>query len=280
MNERVLITGASSGIGLALAREFARNGHPVVIVAPLQSELRAVADDIEAEFGLEAVPVAADLTHEHAAEDLFDELEEAQLPIHTLVNNAGLGQKGEFAHAPLKRDIDIIRLNIEAVVRMTKLFLRPMLDANSGRIVNTASVAGFEPGPMLSVYHASKAFVLSFTQALAIELEDTGVSVMALCPDAMDSDLFPKADMTGTRTFQQGDVMAPAEIARIAYQAMKHGDPICVAGAANKATVAAPRSMTIRKAARGDKKRYEAVPRSKRQRRGSVERTVEIHVEK
>lgn len=281
MNERALITGASSGIGLALAREFARHGHPLVIVAPFQSELRAVADDIEAEYDVEIVPVAADLKQAHASEELFEELEEARLPIHTLVNNAGLGQKGEFGSVPLERDIEIIRLNIEAVVRMTKLFLRPMLDANSGHIVNTASVAGFEPGPMLSVYHASKAFVLSFTQALAIELEDTGISVMALCPGATDTDFFPKADMTDTRIFQQGNVMAPAEVAKIAYESMKRGDPVCVPGAANKAMVAARRFMTIPSTARINKKLYEDVPRSKRQRRrGDVERTVKIRAKK
>jgi uncharacterized protein len=278
MIDRALITGASSGIGLALAREFARNGHPLVIVAPVQSELRAVADDIEAEFDVETIPIASDLTREYAAEELFNILEESRLPIHTLVNNAGIGQKGEFAYSSLERDIAAIRLNIEAAVRMTKLFLRPMLEENTGRVVNTASVAGFEPGPLLSVYHASKAFVLSFTQALAIELQDTGISVMALCPGVTDTDFLSKADLSNTRLFQKGNVMAPGEVAQIAYEAMMRGDPMCVTGAANKAMVAARRFMTIPSTARLNKNFYEDVPRSKRRRRrGDVERTVEIH---
>jgi hypothetical protein len=266
MTDRVLITGASSGIGLALAREFARNGHPLVIVAPNQSELRAVADDIEADFDVEVIPLAADLIREEAPQEIFDDLQEDGIEIHTLVNNAGLGQKGEFGRVPLERDVDIIRLNIEAVVRMTKLFLRPMIDRNSGRILNTASVAGFEPGPLMSVYHASKAFVLSFTQAIAIELEDTGISVTALCPGATDTDFFTKANMTGTRIFQKGNIMAPAKVAETAYGALMRGERICVVGAANKALVAKRRLMTIPATARLNKKFYEDVPRSQRRR--------------
>jgi len=274
INDRVLITGASSGIGLALAREFERNGHQLVIVAPIHEELDFTADKIQNEFGVEVTSLAADLTEEDAPGRIFEELQDRQLAIHTLVNNAGVGQKGEFAHVSLERDVDIIRLNVEAVVRMTKLFLRPMLEMNFGRILNVASVAGFQPGPLLSVYHASKAFVLSFTEALAVEVEGTGVSVTTLCPGATDTDFLPKANMTNTRMFQKGNVMAPSEVAETAYQALMQGDSLCVVGAANKALVASRRLMTIPATARLNKKFYEDVAPSERKRsRGDVERS-------
>lgn len=272
MSETALITGASSGIGLALAREFARHGHSLVIVAPVQPELNRICNEVQKEFGVDVTPLSADLTQAQSPADLLYEVEERGLQIDILVNNAGMGQRGFFAEVSLERDIDIIRLNVEAVVRMTKLFLRPMVRRNSGRILNTASVAGFEPGPLLSVYHASKAFVLSFSEALAVELEDTSVSVTALCPGATDTDFFTKANMTSARIFQKGNVMAPAEVAETAYAALMRGDPLCVVGTANKALVASRRFMTIPATARLNKKFYEDVPRSKRQRhRGDIE---------
>jgi len=278
MNETTLITGASSGIGLALAREFARNGHPLIIVAPVQAELNRVANEIEKEFNVHVTPLAADLTREEAPDELLFELQENGREVHILVNNAGIGKKGLFVDVPLEREIDIIRLNVEAVVRMTKLFLPEMLSRHSGRILNTASVAGFEPGPLLSVYHASKAFVLSFTEALAVELEDSGVSITALCPGATDTDFFLKASMTGTRMFQKGNVMAPGEVAEEAYKALMHGDPLCVVGAANKALVASRRFMTIPATARMNRKFYEDLPRSQRQRaRGDIEQEYHHH---
>jgi short-subunit dehydrogenase len=278
MKERVLITGASSGIGLALAKEFAGNGHSLVIVSPVQNELEDVAWQIQKVYDVDILPMAADLRDQAAPQYLFDQLHGGGVDIHILVNNAGLGQKGDFAFAPLERDVDIIRLNIEAVIRMTKLFLKPMLEVNYGRVVNTASVAGFEPGPSLSVYHASKAFVLSFTEALAVELEQTGITVTALCPGATDTDFFPKAGMTNAKVFQKGNVMAPAKVAEIAYTGVMRGDPICVTGAANKALVAARRFMTVSATAKLNRKFYEEVPRTQRRRqRGDVERTYGFH---
>ena len=132
----------------------------------------------------------------------------------------------------------MVRLNVEAVLRMTKLFLPPMLGRRCGRILNTASIAGFEPGPMLAVYHASKAFVLSWSEALAIELEDTGITVTALCPGATDTDFFPKADMMATRAFQGENVMAPQEVAKAGYEAMMKGDVKVVSGMKNKVQAA------------------------------------------
>lgn len=273
MMERVLITGASSGIGLALAREFADHGHPLVVVSPNESELVPLAAEMSRSYGVEVIPIPADLTDANAPAQILEELDANRYEIHTLVNNAGIGQHGEFSRGALERDIDMIRLNIEAVVRMTKLFLRPMIARRRGRILNVASVAAFEPGPFMAVYHASKAFVLSFTEALAVELEDSPITVTALCPGITDTDFVSKARMTGTRMFQRGNVMSPAEVARIGYEALLHGEPMCVPGAANKAIVAAQRLLTVPAAARLTKKLYDGVPVLRNRRhRGDVER--------
>src|SRR5437868_4799081 len=138
MNRRVLITGASSGIGLALAREFAKNGHSLVIVSPVEAEIEDVAARIRQTSGVEVTALAADLTQETAPEEIFRKIHDEELEVHTLVNNAGLGHRGLFSEIPLDQEIDILRLNVEAVVRMTKVFLNPMLERNSGKICNTA----------------------------------------------------------------------------------------------------------------------------------------------
>src|SRR5690606_26955724 len=191
-SETTLITGASSGIGYHLAREFAKHGHPLIVVAPVLAEVERVATEIQREFKVGVQPLAKDLSQEHAADELFAALSGSGTRVDILVNNAGLGQRGKFWENPPERDITMIRLNIEAVVRLTRLFLPPMLQRGSGRILNTASIAGFEPGPNLAVYHASKAFVLSLSEALATELDGTGVTMTALCPGPTDTDFFEK----------------------------------------------------------------------------------------
>lgn len=178
----VLITGASSGIGLHLAHEFARHGHPLILVAPVLDELERVSTDIEREFRVGVQPLAKDLTQENAAQEIFDLLASSATRVDILVNNAGFGQRGKFWEIPPERHVRMVKLNVEAVLRLTQLFLPVMVNRGSGRILNTASIAGFEPGPHLAVYHATKAFVLSLSQSLAAELEDTGVTLTALCP--------------------------------------------------------------------------------------------------
>jgi len=162
------------------------------------------------------------------------------------------------------------------------LFLPQMIRRNQGRIMNTASIAGFEPGPLLAVYHASKAFVLSFTEALATELENTDISVTALCPGPTDTDFFPKAGMLETKAFQKAHVMAPQEVAELAYKGLMRGDRTVVAGGSNKALVFARRFMTEGAQAKMNKKFYEKVKPAKRKRhRGDFERkAAEKEVEK
>lgn len=275
--QNVLITGASSGIGLHLAREFARHGHRVVLVAPIEEELEEVASEIRREFGTEAEVIAADLTDEDAAEEIWDELSVMGLDIDILCNNAGLGRRGNFWEIPLEDDLEMIRLNIEAVVRLTKRFLPRMLQRRSGRILNTASVAGFEPGPMLAVYHATKAFVLSLSEALATELKDSGVTLTALCPGPVDTDFFPKADMLETKAFQKGNVMPPQEVAAAAYKAVMAGERVIVPGGMNKAMVFGRRILTEAAQAKQNEKMYEEVdPEDLKRERGDIEAKGEI----
>lgn len=272
--DTALITGASSGIGLALAREFGRHGHPLVIVAPVKAELDEVAAKLSSEFGVTVHPVAKDLSRPEAADEIFDHLLNAGIAIDILVNNAGLGQRGNFWETPLERDIEIIRVNAEAPVRLTKRLLPSMIARRHGWILNTASIAGFEPGPLLAIYHASKAFVLSWSEALATELKDadTGVFLTTLCPGPVDTDFFPKADMVDTKAFQKANVMGPREVAEAAYEALMKGERLIVPGGMNKAMVAGRRMMPIAAQARMNEKMYEKVDPEDRQReRGDIE---------
>lgn len=271
-HDNVLITGASSGIGLALAREFAQHGHPLVLIAPIAAELREVAAEMGRTYGVNVRTIAKDLEVTSVAEAIFAELAADRVPIEILVNNAGFGQRGKFWETPLDRDIAMLRVNVEAPLRLTKLFLPVMVKRGHGRILNTASIAGFEPGPLLAVYHATKAFVLSFSEAIATELEDTTVTVTALCPGPVDTDFFPKADMIDTQAFQKASVSAPAEVAQTAYQALMSGERVVVPGAMNKALVFGRRLLPESTQAKMNEKMYQETDPAKRKReRGDIE---------
>lgn len=270
-NETALVTGSSSGIGLYLAEEFARHGHPLVLVAPVESELRAIAAKLPSAGGPEPIVIAKDLEQPEAAREIYDELQSRGVTIDILVNNAGLGHSGKFHEISIEQDLSMVALNIEAVLRLTKLFLPPMLARKRGRILNTASVAGFEPGPLLAVYHATKAFVLSLSEALATELEETGVTLTALCPGPTDTDFFPKADMTETRAFQYA--MAPQDVAKAGYEACLEGERIVIPGGMNKLLVGARRILSSDAQAHLNKKFYEQLPPEDRKyERGDMER--------
>ena len=271
-NDTVLITGASSGIGLALAREFAVQGHPLVLTAPVEAELRDVAGALSQQHGVAVHVIAKDLTDPKAAHEIFDELMRRGTAVEILVNNAGLGQRGKVWETPLDVDITMLRVNIEAVVRLTKLFLPVMVRRGHGRVLNTASVAAFEPGPLLAVYHATKAFVLSLSEALATELEDSPVTVTALCPGPVDTDFFPKAGMIDTQVFQKGNVMAPEQVARAGYEALMKGERIVVPGVSNKMLVGSRRAMPIGAQAKKNEKLYaDTDPAERKRERGDIE---------
>lgn len=272
MKETALVTGCTSGIGLYLAHQFCSHGHPAVLVAPDSGEVRSLAEELASKYSVATIPIAKDLEQEDAAEDIFFRLEREAVIVDILANNAGHGFRGKSWEIPLERDLSMIRLNIEAVIRMTRLFLPGMLERKSGRILNTASVAGFEPGPLLNVYHSTKAFVLSYSEALAVELENSGVSVTALCPGPTDTDFFPKADMTGVVGFQKGKVMAPQDVAEAGYKGVMDRELIVVPGTMNKMLVGARRVLTEHAQAKMNQMMYEEVPPEKRTRaRGDKE---------
>ena len=276
MKQAVLVTGASSGIGLHLAREFAEHGHPLLLVAPVEQELQSVAGRLAADHRVPVEFIAKDLEQPDAVQDIVEEAARRGCHVDILVNNAGRGQLGKFWEIPLDTSIGILRLNVEAVLRLTHALLPPMIQRGRGRVLNVASVAGFEPGPMLAVYHATKAFVLSLTEALATELKDTGVTATALCPGPTDTDFFPKADMVQTAAFQKAHVMPPQDVAKRGYEAVMRGERVVVTGAVNKAMVFARHLMPESAQAKKQEKLYQDVePEDTKRVRGQEERDAE-----
>jgi short-subunit dehydrogenase len=271
--ETALITGASRGIGMHLAHQFAKHGHPVVLVARDEAELREVAQHMRNAHGVEARVIAKDLENPGAAQEIFDELQSTGTSIDILVNNAGHGQLGDFADVPIERHLSLLRLNVEAVLRLTSLFLPPMISRGAGRILNTASVAGFQPGPHFAVYHGTKAFVLSWSESIATELEPRGIAVTALCPGVTDTDFFEEADMEATVAFHKAPKMAPQEVAEIGYKALMKGERVVVTGMANKAMVFSRHLMPEAAQAKFNSKQYEeAAPEDRKRARGDQER--------
>ena len=241
--QAALITGAPSSIGLHLAHEFARHGHPLILTAPVKSELQNLGEKCKNYYNVAVRVIAKDLEQPNAAQEIFDELQSAAVEVDILVNNAGHGFHGKWWQLPIEKDLSILRVNIEAMLRLTKLFLPSMLRRNRGRILNTASLAGFEPGPLLATYFASKAFVLSWSEALATELDDTSISVTALCPGVTDTDFFEKADAENIRGRQSNNVMSPQDVAKIGYEGMIKEELFVIPDGLNKAMIAVRRIL-------------------------------------
>jgi short-subunit dehydrogenase len=235
--ERVLITGASSGIGLELARVFARNRYSLIITATVEAELAGVARELTQKYDAEVLFVAQNLLKPQAAQQLFSAIKSKRLRIDMLVNNAGVGHKGAFVRQPLHSQLEMIRMNIESVVAMTRLFLPEMIARGAGRILNVASTGGYIPAPQMAVHHATKAFLFSFSEAVAAEIKDTGVTMTAFCPGATDTNFSPRADVVETSVFPKGNIMSPQDVAEEGYNAMMKGEPVHIAGGLNKAMV-------------------------------------------
>ena len=242
-----LITGGSTGIGLDLAREFALHGHDLVIVARNRDRLDQAAGSLEGKYGVKVTAIPSDLSVDGSAQRLYDAVIAEGVQVDYLVNNAGFGLGGEFADTDLERELDMIQLNVSAVVHMTKLFMQPMLKRKKGRIMNVGSTAGFQPGPLMSIYYATKAFVLSFSEAIAEELRDSGVTVTCLCPGPTDTEFAHVAGIRETRLFTQMGVKGSAAVAKFGYRAMMNGDRVAIPGVRNRMLVqverAAPRRL-------------------------------------
>lgn len=234
----VLITGATSGIGYQLARLFAEDQYNLVIVSRNAKELEMVATELS-QKGVHVIPIAKDLFKREEAFALCDEVKSRGIQIDILVNDAGQGVYGLFKDNDIQRELDIVDLNIASVLILTKHFVKEMVERKSGKILNLASIAGTVPGPWQAVYHATKAFVLSFSQALHSEVKESGVTVTALLPGITNTDFFDKADMLESKAVQDKSKMAdPADVARDGYEALMAGKDKVVSGLKNKMRVA------------------------------------------
>lgn len=235
-----LITGATSGIGYELAKLFAQDGYNLVIVARGESgDLEKTASELKNEHNIEVETLSKDLFKRENAFAVYDEVKAKGIEIDVLVNDAGQGQYGLFTETDINRELDIVQLNIGSLIILTKQFLKDMVARGEGKILNLSSIASKTPGPWQSVYHGTKAFVQSFTEAIRNENKDSGVTITALLPGVTDTDFFNKADMLDSKIVQDKSKMAnPAEVAKDGYTALMHEDDKVVSGFKNKMQVA------------------------------------------
>jgi uncharacterized protein len=229
----VLITGASSGIGRELARLYAADGAGLVLIARSQDRLRELAGELAAKYGVQAQVLAADLSRPGSPREIADALAQRRIDVDVLVNNAGFGARGSVAELGAQRQLDIIDLNVAALTQLTALLLPGMLERRNGAILNVASTAGFQPGPNQAVYCATKAYVLSFTEALAEEVRGSGVRVSCLAPGPTDTGFAAQAGMAGTRLFRRG-VMDAARVARAGHDGVQQGKTLVIPGVRNR----------------------------------------------
>ena len=228
----VLITGASGGIGYELAKLFARDHHNLVLVARSAEKLAEVANELQAD-GITVKTVALDLSEAPAPKFLFDQLQREGIAIDILINNAGFGAFGEFAQMRHQEILGQINLNITALTQLTRLFLQPMLSRRSGRIMNVASTAGFQPGPLMAVYYATKAYVISFSEAIANELRNSGVTVTCFCPGATHTGFAARAGNDRSRMFKKLGAMSAEKVALDGYRAVMEGRTLAISGVQN-----------------------------------------------
>lgn len=242
----VLITGASSGIGYELAKLFARDHNNLILIARSADKLAQIATELQA-HGVTVKTIALDLAQPPAPKFLFDQLQREGIPVDILVNNAGFGVYGEFVHMPEAEILGQVDLNITALTELTRLFLPAMVQRRSGRIMNVASTAGFQPGPLMAVYYATKAYVISFSEAIANELRHSGVTVTCFCPGATHTGFAQRAGTEKSRLFKQLGAMSAEKVALDGYRAVMEGRTLAISGAHNwlvaESTRFAPRKM-------------------------------------
>lgn len=228
-----LITGASSGIGFELAHEFARHHHNLILVARSTQKLEELKAEIEKRYKVTAQVIGLDLSKNNSADELHKIVTKLNLSVDILVNNAGFGDHGLFANSNMPRNEDMIVLNILTLTKLTQLFLPDMIKNKYGRIMNVASIAAFQPGPLMSVYYATKAFVLSFSEGLHEELLGTGVTVTALCPGPTASGFQVAANITDINILQTMSIPTSEVVARYGYDSLMNGKVVAVHGFLN-----------------------------------------------
>ena len=238
-----LVTGASSGIGLDLAKRFAAEGFDVALVARSAGRLQEVAAALEREHHIKAHVVTADLAQPQAAQALVATLDARGIEVDVLVNNAGYALYGAFAETDLADELNMIQVNIVALTHLSKLIVRKMVARQQGRILNVASTAAFQPGPLMAVYYATKAYVLSFSEALANELRGSGVTVTALCPGPTKTGFQARAQMEESKLVRGKAIMSADEVARAGFEGLMKGRTVVIPGVGNKMLAQAVRFL-------------------------------------
>lgn len=234
MNKTVLITGPTSGIGYELAKLFAKDGYGLVLIARNGPKLLDLKSEFEKEHSIFVKIIEKDLSRPSAPQEIFEALQKDSITIDILVNNAGYTNFGFFSKTDLKTELEMIQLNMTSLTHLTKLFLPEMVKRGQGKILNVASTAAFQPGPLMAVYYASKAYVLSFSEAIARELKGTGVTVTALCPGPTRTGFQKRGDIEGTRLVRSDLIMEAEPVARLGFLGLMKGKTVVVPGFKNK----------------------------------------------
>jgi hypothetical protein len=237
MKNYALITGASGGIGWELAKLFAVNAHNLILVARNNDKLQELKTELIKTHAIDVVVISKDLSKQNAAIELYADIKKLNIQVDFLINNAGFGDYGFYPNTNFDKENQMLQLNIVSLTQLTKLFLPDMIKNKSGKILNVASVAGFMPGAFMTVYYASKAFVLSYTEGLAEELKGTGVSVTALCPGPTKTAFEENAALGESKLFKTMPVASAKDVAKYGYKAMMCNQTVAVQGIFNKLTV-------------------------------------------
>jgi uncharacterized protein len=250
VSNTALVTGASSGIGASIADQLGARGFSLILVARREERLISLATDLSAEHGVDVEVIACDLAREDERDRLQFEIRGGGRPVEVLVNNAGFGHQADFARSPRERMVEMVHLNVEAVVDLTGRFLPPMVERGRGSVINIASTGAFQPLPGSAVYGASKAFVLSFSEAIRTELRGSGVSVTAVCPGPVRTEFMTVAEVPGVEDRTPGIVWTAAEdVAKQAVEGAEHDKRVVVPGLLNRAGALAgqhsPRSVAL-----------------------------------
>jgi uncharacterized protein len=232
--KNALITGGSGGIGLELARILGRHGYDLIIVSKNQQKLVNAAEEIRRESDIRITTMAADLANPSVPLEIYSQIAAKGISIDILINNAGFGTYGNFYKTGLAVQLEMIQLNIMSLTQLTHLFLPQMIDRGRGYIMNVASTAAFQPGPLMAVYYASKAYVLNFSEAIANELKETSIKVTALCPGPTRTGFQRIAGIEESRLIKSGKMMDARKVAEIGFRGMMAGHPVVIPGALNK----------------------------------------------
>jgi short-subunit dehydrogenase len=249
MSKWALVTGASSGIGLEFSKLLAADGYNIVLAARSQEGLEKLAADLQDQYNVKTGMFTADLVDAKAPQQIFESLKDEGIVVDLLVNNAGFGARGQFKDLDRQMQIDEIQLNVTALTDLSRLFLPSMVERKTGGIINVASTAAFQSGPMMAVYFATKAYVMSFSLAVANEVKEHGVTITCLCPGATNTSFQKRANAESTTLFNPLLMMNPKEVAKDGYRGFKEGSELVVSGFLNQLVALSTRMIPRQTAA-------------------------------